>query len=350
MLFTGLCFLCAPSGLEGSLGLRALALSPNQRYLAVSEKAEEASITVFDLHQEHGMKKKVLTAGDFLVQEFLCMAFSPDSKYLIGQSGAPEWLLIFWSWEKNKVLATVKTTNSNNPISQISFSPHNNMQVCVSGKGVFKLFRYSEGNLKQNSIAKVESINILCHTWVSEGRVIAGTDTGRLLVSESGDVRREIKMSSEPGQGQTERNLEVRRIKAGNVTEGVAKCCVTAVLSYSKGFVCSSGPGTVSLFEQIELDVYRKSREIQILPAPASSGSAPAQCQEIDTICMSPAEETLAVSTDRGQLRNNYSLTFCPSPSTLTPSPVCPSASVSPSWPPALWIVPYGSGITRRKR
>uniref|UniRef100_A0A3B3WSU1 Cilia and flagella associated protein 57 n=1 Tax=Poecilia mexicana TaxID=48701 RepID=A0A3B3WSU1_9TELE len=284
--------------LEGSLGLRALAVSPNQRYLAVSEKAEEASITVFDLHQEHGMKKKVLTAGDFLVQEFLCMAFSPDSKYLIGQSGAPEWLLIFWSWEKNKVLATLKTTNSNNPISQVShFSPHNNMQVCVSGKGVFKLFRYSEGNLKQNSIAKVESINILCHTWVSEGRVIAGTDTGRLLVSESGDVRREIKMSSEPGQGHTE-----RRIKAGNVTEGVAKCCVTAVLSYSKGFVCSSGPGTVSLFEQIELDVYRKSREIQILPAPASSGSAPAQCQEIDTICMSPAEETLAVSTDRGQL------------------------------------------------
>uniref|UniRef100_A0A3B3URW1 Cilia and flagella associated protein 57 n=1 Tax=Poecilia latipinna TaxID=48699 RepID=A0A3B3URW1_9TELE len=290
-------------GLEGSLGLRALALSPNQRYLAVSEKAEEASITVFDLHQEHGMKKKVLTAGDFLVQEFLCMAFSPDSKYLIGQSGAPEWLLIFWSWEKNKVLATVKTTNSNNPISQVShFSPHNNMQVCVSGKGVFKLFRYSEGNLKQNSIAKVESINILCHTWVSEGRVIAGTDTGRLLVSESGDVRREIKMSSEPGQDSTQlarnafgslhRNLEVRRIKAGNVTEGVAKCCVTAILSYSKGFVCSSGPGTVSLFEQIELDVYRKSREIQV--------NVP--CQEIDTICMSPAEETLAVSTDRGQL------------------------------------------------
>uniref|UniRef100_A0A3B3WT16 Uncharacterized protein n=1 Tax=Poecilia mexicana TaxID=48701 RepID=A0A3B3WT16_9TELE len=68
-----------------------------QRRVSMSEKAEEASITVFDLHQEHGMKKKVLTAGDFLVQEFLCMAFSPDSKYLIGQSGAPEWLLIFWT-------------------------------------------------------------------------------------------------------------------------------------------------------------------------------------------------------------------------------------------------------------
>lgn len=76
----------------------------------------------------------------------------------------------------------------------------------MSGNGIFKLFRYSEGNLKQNSIAKVESINILCHTWLSEDRVIAGTDTGRLLVSQSGDVRREIKMCSEAAQGQNERS------------------------------------------------------------------------------------------------------------------------------------------------
>lgn len=138
MLFPAFCFLCASSGLEGSLGLRALALSPNQRYLAVSEKAEKASVTVFDLHQEHGMKRNVLTAGDFLVQEFLSLAFSPDSKYLIGQSGAPEWLLIFWSWEKNKLLATEKTTNSNNPISQVSQSHlHSHMESWDATCGYF---------------------------------------------------------------------------------------------------------------------------------------------------------------------------------------------------------------------
>ncbi|KAM4741198.1 cilia- and flagella-associated protein 57 [Anableps anableps] len=289
-------------GLERSLGLRALALSPNQRYLAVSEKVENAFITVFDLHQEQGKKRKVLTVGDFLVQEFLYMAFSPDSKYLIGQTGAPEWMLIFWFWEKNKVLATLKTTTSNNPVTQISFSPHNNMQVCVSGNSVFKMFRYSEGVLKQSSIAKVESINFLCHTWVSEDRVLAGTDTGRLLVSESGDVRRELKMSSKAVQGQKDRYLEVRRIKEGNVKEGVALCRITAILSYSKGFVCSTGPGTVSLFEKIEEDIYRKSREIQIPPAPVSSDLTSAHCQEVDTICISPTEEMLAISTDRGQL------------------------------------------------
>ena len=71
---------------------------------------------------------------------------------------------------------------------------------------MFKLFRYSEGALKQSSFAKVESINFLCHAWISDERVIAGTDTGRLLVSESGDLRREIKMTSKAVQGQTERS------------------------------------------------------------------------------------------------------------------------------------------------
>lgn len=78
---------------------------------------------------------------------------------------------------------------------QVSFNPRNNMQLCVSGAGVFKLFRYSEGALKQSSFPKVEAINFLCHTWMTEERVIAGTDTGRLLVFESGDLRREINMA-----------------------------------------------------------------------------------------------------------------------------------------------------------
>lgn len=98
----------------------ALALSANRRYLAVSERGERAAITVLDLHHEQGRKRKVLTAGDLPAQEFVCMAFSPDSKYLIGQTGPPEWTLIFWLWEKHKVLATVKTSSSSNPVNQVS--------------------------------------------------------------------------------------------------------------------------------------------------------------------------------------------------------------------------------------
>ncbi|KAF1391148.1 hypothetical protein PFLUV_G00038910 [Perca fluviatilis] len=294
-------------GSEKSQGMRALAISANRRYLAVSECGEKATITVFDLQHEQGRKRKVLTAGDMPVEEFVCMAFSPDSKYLIGQTGGPEWMLIFWLWEKQKVLATVKTGNSNNSVTQVSFNPYNNMQLCVSGTGVFKLFRYSEGALKQSSFPKVESINFLCHTWMTEERVIAGTDTGRLLVFESGDLRREINMTSKAVQEQSDSNslyrqVEMKKIIDTDVDGGPNVLRITAILSYSKGFACSLGSGTVCLFEKNDEDSYRRSKEIRIPPDPYSNELPPAECQDIDTMCISPAEETLAISTDRGQL------------------------------------------------
>uniref|UniRef100_A0A3Q3NES5 Cilia and flagella associated protein 57 n=1 Tax=Mastacembelus armatus TaxID=205130 RepID=A0A3Q3NES5_9TELE len=280
-------------GSEKSQHMRALAISANRRYLAVSESGERATITVFDLQHEQGRKRKVLTAGDMLVQEFVCMAFSPDSKYLIGQTGGPDWMLIFWLWEKQKILASVKTSSSNYPVTQVSFNPYNNMQVCVSGTGVLKLFRYSEGALKQSSFSKVETITLLCHTWMSEERVIAGTDSGRLLVFESGDLRREISTTSKTVQEHSDRSKAF-------LSHSVSR--ITAIQPYSKGFVCSMGPGTVCLFEKIEEDSYRKRREIQIPPDKYSNGVTPAECQEIDTMCISPAGETLAISTENGQL------------------------------------------------
>lgn len=106
---------------QDSLRMRALAISANRRYLAVSEeRGQRATITVFDLQHEQGRKRKVLTAGDVHAQQFPCMAFSPDSKYLIGQTGGPDGTLIFWLWEKQKVLATARTGTANAYVTQVS--------------------------------------------------------------------------------------------------------------------------------------------------------------------------------------------------------------------------------------
>ncbi|XP_061578787.1 cilia- and flagella-associated protein 57 [Cololabis saira] len=290
------------SGSDQTQSISALAISVNRRYLAVSECGEKATVTVFDLRHEQGRKRKVLNTGDLHLKEFLCLAFSPDSKYLIGQTGEPEWTLILWLWEKNKVVATVKTTTSNNPAAQVSFNPHNNLQFCLSGTGVFKLFRYAEGALKRSSSAKVESLNLLCHAWMSDSRVVAGTDTGRLLVFESGELRKELKMTSTAVLGHTDWQLKMKRIQENDVREGPTISRISAILSYSKGFVCTTGPGTVWLFEKTEENIYRKSREIQIPPDPYGDNLTPEEWLEIDTVCMSPAEETLAVSTSQGQL------------------------------------------------
>ncbi|KAM9501173.1 cilia- and flagella-associated protein 57 [Clarias gariepinus] len=277
--------------------MQALTISPNWRYLAVSERGERGTITVYDLQHEQSRKRKVLTGGDITVQEFVCMAFSSDSKYLLGQGGGPDWTLFYWMWEKNRVMATVKSTNSG-PVYQVSFNPQDNTQICVSGYGTFKLFRYVDGALKQTNSAKLETQNILSHAWMSEERTIAGTETGRLLVFESGDLRWEMSVAEriteqEPG----------RQTQDETSSDHDSMPQVTAIKAYSKGFACSAGPGTVCLFEKTEEKCsYRQIKEIRIPPDPCSNEPSQVEQQEIATMCISPSEETLAISTEQGQI------------------------------------------------
>ncbi|CAL8343815.1 unnamed protein product [Merluccius merluccius] len=292
-------------GTEKSQGMQALALSANRRYLAVSERGEPPTVTVYDLTHEQGRKRKVLTAGDLPVGEFLCMAFSPDSKYLICQSGGPKWTLVFWLWEKQKVMTTISSSEGD-PVNQVSFNPQDNTQVCVSGVGLLRLYHYGEGALKRTNAAKVEGIALLCHAWVSGARVVAGTDTGRLLMIESGELRWELDAGIRPvppletGQTESKRPIDTKAERNAATTTGPS---VTAILPYSKGFMCSAGPGTVCVFENTEeKDSYRKTGEILIPPDPCSNEPSRAQQQEVATLSLSPGEETLALSTQQGQL------------------------------------------------
>lgn len=63
------------------------------------------------------------------------------------------------------------------------------------GNGIFKHFRYSEGNLKPFNFQKIDPQNYLCHAWVSDERVIVGTDSGRLFLFESGEQKYEFSLT-----------------------------------------------------------------------------------------------------------------------------------------------------------
>uniref|UniRef100_UPI003F9AAF20 cilia and flagella associated protein 57 isoform 4 n=1 Tax=Danio rerio TaxID=7955 RepID=UPI003F9AAF20 len=282
-------------GTERSQGMHALAISTNRRYLAVSECREKATITVFDLEQEQNRRRKVLTGGEMVVDEFVCMAFSPDSKYLIGQAGGPDWTLFLWMWEKKKVMATVNISN-NGPINQVSFNPQDNSKICVSGKGVFKIFHYAGETLKQTNAFKTDSHNFLCHTWMTTEQVLAGTETGQLMMFESGRLRWEINVTSVQ---KTE--SESKQQYSDEPFSALPQ--VTAIVSYSNGFACSMGQGTVCLFEKTEkADLYKKTRVIKIPPKRFSNDLSLTEKQKISTLCISPSEETLVASTDLGQL------------------------------------------------
>lgn len=93
-------------------GMTAIAVSPNRRYVAIAEKGDKPTITIYDLHSLR--KRKVLTTTETQCSEYVSIAFSPDSKYLIAQGGRPDWMLLYWTWEKAKVLASTKSSNQQN--------------------------------------------------------------------------------------------------------------------------------------------------------------------------------------------------------------------------------------------
>ena len=79
---------------------------------------------------------------------------------------------------------------------QVTFNPQDNTQLCVVGNGIFKLYRYSEGTLKQFAFQKLEPLNYTSQAWVSDERVIVGSETGRLLLFESGELKTEFNLAA----------------------------------------------------------------------------------------------------------------------------------------------------------
>lgn len=47
-------------GAEGSLGISAMAVSPNRRYIALAERGETPSVTIYDLHSLKRRKVRAL--------------------------------------------------------------------------------------------------------------------------------------------------------------------------------------------------------------------------------------------------------------------------------------------------
>ena len=114
-------------GLVESDGITAAAISSQRRHLALAEKNDNTPIVIFDLQTLK--RRKVLVAGEtaskvvaltrdrsdletFTVsQDITCLSFSQDGKLLAAQSGAPDWNLTVWLWEKAKLVATVRIGN-----------------------------------------------------------------------------------------------------------------------------------------------------------------------------------------------------------------------------------------------
>lgn len=83
---------------------------------------------------------------------------------------------------------------------------------------------------------------------------------------------------------------------------------VDAIVSYSKGFICSGGSGTLHLFDKVGDDksTYKKSKTVTILMDPTSllTNNAQPTTHNILSLALSPSEENVICATSSQQLYN----------------------------------------------
>ena len=81
--------------------------------------------------------------------------------------------------------------------------------MCIAGEKLFKLYRYTEGNLKQFAFMKTEPSHYLCLAWISEDRLLLGTDHGKVQLFEVGELKNEFSLSGKAGnEGKPGSNMQ----------------------------------------------------------------------------------------------------------------------------------------------
>ncbi|XP_028822315.1 cilia- and flagella-associated protein 57-like, partial [Denticeps clupeoides] len=243
-------------GTERSQGITAMAVSPARGYLAVSERVETGTISIYDLRHEPPRRRRVLSAGEASAQEFVSLSFSPDSKFLAGQAGGPDWTLYFWMWEKQKVVATVKTGSETSPVSQVSFSPQDKSSdlrqrawppqaVPLCGRNP-EAVQPRQGGVTQRPVARLD---------------VRGGESGGLeprrgvcLFLESGDLRGKMSVVDAEREGEQRRSKELVPPRVSR-NSGLLPRALPALL----------GRGSVFCLRRRteERDAYHKTKEIR---------------------------------------------------------------------------------------
>ena len=85
--------------------ISSLALNPTRNLIAFTEFGDRPLLVVYDL--ENRKKLKLLRCAEFKSHDVVSLAFSHDSKYILVQGGHPDYQVVYFFWEKGKVITSI---------------------------------------------------------------------------------------------------------------------------------------------------------------------------------------------------------------------------------------------------
>jgi len=270
------------AGSENTKGISAISLSPNKGYIAICEKAEKAQCSIYDTNTSR--KRKTLTASDSNAQEFISVAFSPvnERSHLITLSGEPDWTLMFWKWDKLKVQAmiSVSVVGPEDGFLQCTFNPIDPYCIVITGGGLYKYFRVKDTEIEPdhtqlNNKDEGLSSEFTCHCWTNDGRIVACTSKGEIMLWEStGEFNSFIPSSP------------------------VDECHIVSVCPYARGFIVGGKDGKFFVFEKTnDMDTPFKLMKAVSYKEPNNKSAI-----SITSMAITSSEDTVYFTLENNQL------------------------------------------------
>nr|CAD7403161.1 unnamed protein product [Timema cristinae] len=319
--------------------INIICVSANKKMAAVSEKGDRPSISMYDLGTLK--RKRVLNLpSDMTALEFVSLSFTHDGKCVAAVAGEPDWMLIFYNWEKGKIDSLTKANNLNNPgpVVQVACNPNSTvvtmyvaydllpvggMQsqqhcghnvacnpsdstvVCVVGPGLFRLLAMSDTVWRQYGYQKAEMLPITCVCWIAFDRILAGTKDGRLVFVESGELKaiyRAMDLNMITIQAKDEPiTLSNTTLMQSSTESFPSNTEVHELLPFPKGFAYACGSGQVHLFERESNQRYRK-RNVFRVPAPEFQDRSQEDLCAVQSLSVNITQDKLLATTLRSQL------------------------------------------------
>lgn len=168
-------------------------IHPNGKWLAYAEKDVQDPLIVI-LNYPSLTLYRVLKGG--AIRNYSCLAFDAAGSRLASVASDPDYMLTLWDWEKESTVLRFKAFSQD--VYQVRFHPTLTGLLATSGMGHIKFWKVAHtftGLKLQGSIGKFgvsELSDIGDFQYLPDGKIISGTDYGRLLVWEGDQIKCEI--------------------------------------------------------------------------------------------------------------------------------------------------------------
>ncbi|CAD8122108.1 unnamed protein product [Paramecium sonneborni] len=177
-------------------GIGSVAVHPSRKYYSVAEKGTFPNVYIYDLtHRLY----RVLEKGT--ERSYSNSIFSKDGDKFATVGSSPDYQICIWDWKQQKILLKAKAFSQE--VYKVGFSEYNVNQLATSGMGHIKFWKVAEtftGLKLKGEIAKfgqVELSDVYAFYPFPDGKVLSGTEYGRLILWEGNVIKVVIGISEE---------------------------------------------------------------------------------------------------------------------------------------------------------